>query len=250
MSDEDDALAGDAIERAAADSGLFSDLAEYFDEEQPFGSDGVIGSEEAAQDLEKDAGEDLGRDAADVLGKDGMIGDSAAAEDAGEGLGKDAAEEEGRFKTLPMDQKYVGEDERGVVYLHDPDDQAVYRVSIGDDGLIRDADGNLLDTTGMVSASGREGRAIWVMDKDGNIYIGAQERGVFQHSSFVAGEDVAGAGEISVEQGRVTYFSDQSGHYPFDRTYTSQAIDNLQSRGVSLPDTDWHAPPGLELLGG
>jgi hypothetical protein len=223
MSDEDDAVAEDAIGDAARDSGLFSDLAEWFDEPQPFGADGVIGGEETAEEVAEDAPR--------TFDTGGMI----TAEDTGEDLADDAPR---TFPTRPMLPGYAESDLRnGVVYL-DETEREEYALSF-ENGKIYDADGNPFDTG--------DGHAIWVMDKDGTFYAANDpERNVFQHSSFLSGEPAAATGEVKTSvPGEVEWLSDKGQHYSMPRPYTYNAINELTStHGVDFDvDTQmrWYA---------
>jgi hypothetical protein len=176
-------------------------------------------------------------------------------DDAGEDLGKDALEDEAKeLPTLPPRPEMLAEDrEMGVRYLDEselPEYQKFVR-----DGKIYNADGTPFDTSDAVSPNGRTGRAIFVMDEDGNLYASNyQERGVFQHTTFLGGGEAAGAGEITVDQGELKMLSDQSGRYSLPRSYTKQVISQLGSQGIDIdPGTqvEWHSGPDLEeLLGG
>lgn len=80
--------------------------------------------------------------------------------------------------------------------------------------MLYDATGNLFDTAAAGSVQGGMGRAIFVMDESGNIYASLNhEVGQFHHSSFLAGGDVAAAGELEVVNGVVRFVNNQSGHY-------------------------------------
>lgn len=57
------------------------------------------------------------------------------------------------------------------------------------------------------------------------------------HSSLFAGDDVAGAGELSVDRGQVRQVSDNSGHYQPDNLLLFQAVGSLLEQGI--------APEGL-----
>lgn len=58
----------------------------------------------------------------------------------------------------------------------------------------------------------------------------------FHHSSFLAGGDVAGAGELVVENGELTLITDQSGHYQPTQAMTAQVVQHLRSLGVPIRD--------------
>jgi hypothetical protein len=109
-----------------------------------------------------------------------------------------------------------------------------YRVTIKD-GRLYDADGNLLDTRAATSAHSGGGNAIYVMDKDGNIYVSkTQEVGEFHHSSLGGGEPVAGAGELRIREGRVVGINRKSGHYQPGEEHLQQVVDHLRSQGVDI----------------
>ncbi len=81
-----------------------------------------------------------------------------------------------------------------------------------------------------------EGRnALFVMAPDGTIFAERLgQKGRFQHSSFLAGGEVAAAGKIVVEDGVVTLIDDQSGHYFPDPEHMAQLVFRLGEQGVDL----------------
>jgi hypothetical protein len=151
----------------------------------------------------------------------------------------------GILPTVQKQPRYLGENipgannifglaeaNKAVVYLDDSE-RAQLALSVGEDGKLYDADGNLFDTTG---APGN--KAIWVMDKDGNLYAATtQDVGTFQHSSILAGKPVAGAGEIEVSNGEIVSINDKSGHYLPTREFTMRAVNHLRSQGVNISDS-------------
>ena len=80
---------------------------------------------------------------------------------------------------------------------------------------------------------GGEGKAIFVMDETGRFFASKrQARGEFHHSSFLAGEPVAAAGEITVDQGVVKAVTLKSGHYKPREFFMDQFSTELGRRGV------------------
>ena len=119
--------------------------------------------------------------------------------------------------------KYLNESERGV-----------YQITIRD-GKLYDSDGNLFDTSSGGSVHSSDPRAIYVVDQDGNLYASnTQIIGQFHHSSFLAGGDVAGAGELKVVDGNLQLITDQSGHYLPTQAMTDQVVEYLRARGVQI----------------
>ncbi|MCI3206171.1 MULTISPECIES: hypothetical protein [Pandoraea] len=142
------------------------------------------------------------------------------------------------FKHLqPLDGRHAGEDrgvsfESKVMYLK-PAERSQFKVSV-QDGLMIGADGRPIDTR---DASRRPGktpeRAIFVMDRHGDIYLSKTFRkGLFHHSSFLAGQPVAAAGDIRIENGKVTDVSRTSGHYQPTSRHLQQFVDHLTNLGV------------------
>jgi len=149
-----------------------------------------------------------------------------------------------KFTNLqPMDQEYLGE-ETGVVwgskvvYLDDTERQK-YQLHIKD-GKLFEADGNLFDTSNAESIFvGGGGSAIFVMDKYGSIYASKiHHRGKFHHSSFLAGQPVASAGEVVVENGVVKELTRRSGHYQPTLEQSKQFLKKLNSHGVDVDKID------------
>ncbi|MEJ7734190.1 MAG: hypothetical protein WKG00_33970 [Polyangiaceae bacterium] len=148
------------------------------------------------------------------------------------------------FKTQPLLPKYVGENLPGnrvhgggwlVKYLDDAE-RETHRLTVRD-GKLYDAKGKLFDTKAAATAHSGDGRAIFVMDEQGRIYVSTyQEVGKFHHSSMLAGKPVTGAGELVVENGVVKLISNKSGHYQPTAAMNEQVIKSLETQGVKTRD--------------
>jgi hypothetical protein len=88
--------------------------------------------------------------------------------------------------------------------------------------------GKPYDTSAMYSKFKGDGFAIYVMGKDGRFYSTSHKIGLFHHSSFLGGGDVAGAGEIKVVGGTVQYITNKSGHYWPGDVELAQTLHALQ----------------------
>jgi hypothetical protein len=136
------------------------------------------------------------------------------------------------FKTQGILKEKAEFDRAMGVTQYNPVERQKYLVSVKD-GKIYDSSGKLLDTTHVVGSHGTTGRAIYVMDKKGNIYIHTEPQlGVIHHSSLVAGGEVAAAGEIRIEGGKLVYIDRNSGHYLLKPEFTDQVIQRLKDLGV------------------
>jgi hypothetical protein len=111
------------------------------------------------------------------------------------------------------------------------------RLFVDGEGRLRSAaDGSLFDTTGGGTVRS-SGRAIFVMDGHGNLYATMdQQVGHIHHSSLLGGADVAGAGDIRVDGGRLVDMTDQSGHYQPTAETNDRALDALRSQGLQPSD--------------
>lgn len=142
--------------------------------------------------------------------------------------------------TKSLDEEFKGEHVPGnarwgtaVKYLKGAQRER-FKLSVKD-GKLYDSEGNLFDTSTAKSLHSTDPRAIFVMDENGNIYASTKHSmGKFHHSSFLAGGDIAGAGELKVSNGELKLLSDQSGHYKPSWAMTQQVIKELQSRGVPV----------------
>jgi hypothetical protein len=145
-------------------------------------------------------------------------------------------------KTIPMLSAYQHE-QLGMVfgqkvrYLDEQERQA-YEVTVKD-GRLHGADGQPFDTRDATVSGEKTGSAIFVMDHDGKLYL-SNKAGIadFQHTSFLAGQPVAAAGTIRVENGEIKEITRSSGHYRPGPEFLDQAVAELHARGV---------PPGFTV---
>ena len=146
--------------------------------------------------------------------------------------------------TKGMNPHYQGENVPGnsvwpygqaVHYLDDAGRES-YRV-IPRDGKLLDVTGKPFDTAGAVTHWSGDGKAIYVMDEQGNIYASNyQEVAKFHHSSLLGGKPVSAAGELEVRNGEVIGLTDQSGHYLPTRSMTQQMVQRLRDAGIPIRD--------------
>jgi hypothetical protein len=112
--------------------------------------------------------------------------------------------------------------------------------------LVHDDPPRPFDTSSMLSKASGPGFAIFVMDGAGNIYAGQHKVGLFHHSSFTAGRDVAAAGELKVQGGKLVEITAKSGHYMPTPEHTRQMLRELAGAGVPLAGVRcklWVKPP-------
>lgn len=97
-----------------------------------------------------------------------------------------------------------------------------------------DAHTRPLDTRGKETHFSGLGHAVYVMGQDGSLYASNHTLGYRHHSSFLAGGNVAGAGELAATAGRLTFLSNKSGHYCPAVAHLLQVLYQLDRSGVDL----------------
>jgi len=73
-----------------------------------------------------------------------------------------------------------------------------------------------------------------VFDEDIEVDIDRTSLGFINHSSFVSGGAVAGAGELTVEEGELLQVSDSSGHYLPNGKLVQQTLREFERQGVDV----------------
>ena len=96
----------------------------------------------------------------------------------------------------------------------------------------------ILDTSNMTSKFSGKGFAIYVMSPSGEMYADQHKVGLFHHSSFLAGGDVAAAGEINVVGGKVRRITNKTGHYKAGAEEVWQLLHQFRRRGMDLKPID------------
>ena len=75
----------------------------------------------------------------------------------------------------------------------------------------------------------------FAMDRRGRIYIGFNKRAEwFKHSSLLGGEDALAAGRMKVDQGKVSFVANDSGHYQPEARHMVNLLQRLSIYGADL----------------
>ena len=114
-----------------------------------------------------------------------------------------------------------------------PKERARYQLHLASP-IKRGGDDKPYDTADMVSSFSGRGFGIFVMTTNGVFYSGGHNVGIFHHSSFTGGSDVAGAGEMKVVNGKLTELTNKSGHYKPDKKSSVQVLYALKVAGIDL----------------
>ena len=105
---------------------------------------------------------------------------------------------------------------------------------LGEKGILVRRTGAPLNTAEMSSLFGGEGSCIYVMSPDGRIYVNSGILNKIHHSTFLAGTETAGAGELQVQNGILRSINNKSGHYTPQVVHLAQTLHELQSKGVKI----------------
>jgi len=77
---------------------------------------------------------------------------------------------------------------------------------------------------------------IYVTDRRYRLYLGIKQSGAFQHSSFLRGGRVTGAGLMQVSQGKLKKLNPLSGHYRCSSKHFRAFLQVLRDSGVDMSD--------------
>lgn len=159
-----------------------------------------------------------------------------------------------RYNTIPLRPGYEAEttpsplDGTYTKYLSEGE-RARFEIFV-EDGKLVHGDGTLVDTSQARSNFHQPGSphpAIYVMDEHGRVFL-SYKHGIIDdvdlskihHSSFLAGDQVAAAGEIEVRNGILVNINKFSGHYRPGNEIHAQILFELEERGGTIPS---HALP-------
>jgi hypothetical protein len=110
-------------------------------------------------------------------------------------------------------EKYIIKGEKSKVeYIKTEEQRQDYELNLG--GTITQGKSvEPFDTSEMFSKHSGKGFGIYVMSPSGTFYVDQHKVSLFHHSSFLAGGDVAGGGEIMIHNGTLKVVTNKTGHY-------------------------------------
>ncbi|GJM87998.1 hypothetical protein PR202_ga04010 [Eleusine coracana subsp. coracana] len=115
-----------------------------------------------------------------------------------------------------------------------PQEREHYEYIIKEGKIIHKMTGEPLDTS-----QGPKGtKWIFVMSTAKQLYAGKKEKGVFQHSSFLAGGTTIAAGRFTAENGTIKSIWAYSGHYKPSAENLNNFMDFLKDNGVDLKEIE------------
>ncbi|KAK3118402.1 hypothetical protein QOZ80_9BG0698540 [Eleusine coracana subsp. coracana] len=117
-----------------------------------------------------------------------------------------------------------------------PQERENYEYIINEGKIVHKLSGELLDTS-----QDKGTKWIFVMSTAKRLYAGKKEKGVFQHSSFLAGGATIAAGRFTAENGVIKSIWAYSGHYKPSSENLSNFINFLEDNGVDLKEVEVRA---------
>ena len=127
--------------------------------------------------------------------------------------------------------------ERKVEYDTDADAQAKTLVTFRGGKLHRSEASGIpgpADTQDGVTHFSGAGWEIFVVSTDNEIHMASHKIGKYHHSSLLGGKEIAMAGELKVEAGKIVRMSAKSGHYKPSRSSCAQFLHWLEKDGIPL----------------
>ncbi|KAK3019158.1 hypothetical protein RJ639_003245 [Escallonia herrerae] len=118
-----------------------------------------------------------------------------------------------------------------IIYLG-PQEREYYEYVMAEGAIVHKQTGGLLDTKHELQDS----KWIFVMSTSRKIYAGEKRKGLFHHSSFLAGGATLAAGRFMVECGKLKSVSAYSGHYRPTAENLSSFLAFLKDNGVRLEE--------------
>uniref|UniRef100_A0A7N0TJD5 Uncharacterized protein n=1 Tax=Kalanchoe fedtschenkoi TaxID=63787 RepID=A0A7N0TJD5_KALFE len=112
-----------------------------------------------------------------------------------------------------------------------PAEREAYEVLFDEGKLRNKMSSQLIDTSG-------GSKWIFVLSTSKTLYVGKKKKGLFHHSSFLAGGAISAAGRVSVENGVLKAISRQSGHYRPTEENFKYFISFLEENNVDLTVVD------------
>ncbi|KAF2296477.1 hypothetical protein GH714_038350 [Hevea brasiliensis] len=116
-----------------------------------------------------------------------------------------------------------------------PQEREHYEYIVVEGKITHKQTGNRLDT----SKGSKGTKWIFVMSTTKRLYAGEKKKGIFHHSSFLAGGATLAAGRLTVENGILKSISPYSGHYRPSEDRFDSFLSFLQDNGVKLDEVQW-----------
>ncbi|KAF8395370.1 hypothetical protein HHK36_019316 [Tetracentron sinense] len=115
-----------------------------------------------------------------------------------------------------------------------PQEREHYEYIVVEGKIVHNRTGDLLDTNKGL----RGAKWIFVMSTSKKLYAGEKKKGIFHHSSFMAGGATLAAGRLTAEDGILKSISAYSGHYRPTDDNLGSLLAILKENGVNLDQVE------------
>ncbi|XP_058771227.1 IQ domain-containing protein IQM3-like [Vicia villosa] len=144
----------------------------------------------------------------------------------------------GNGKTLDLERCSRSKLRKQCIKYLGPQERENYEYIVYDGKLINYQNGDFLHT----KKDSEDAKWIFVMSTEKKLYAGKKKKGLFHHSSFLAGGATVAAGRLEAEDGILKSISAYSGHYrPTDETLDT-FLSYLRENGVNLDEVEIRKP--------
>ncbi|KAK2454809.1 IQ domain-containing protein IQM1 [Trifolium repens] len=144
----------------------------------------------------------------------------------------------GNGKTLDLDRCSRSKLRKQCIKYLGPQERDNYEYIVCEGKLINNQSGDFLHTKN----DSENAKWIFVMSTSKKLYAGKKKKGLFHHSSFLAGGATLAAGRLEAEDGILKSISAYSGHYrPTDETLET-FLSYLRENGVNLDEVEIRKP--------
>ncbi|TKY62010.1 hypothetical protein E2542_SST11864 [Spatholobus suberectus] len=140
----------------------------------------------------------------------------------------------GNGKNLDLEQCPRSNLQKQSIKYLGPQEREQYEYTVHEGKIINKQYGDLLHT----NENSEDAKWIFVMSTSKKLYAGKKKKGLFHHSSFLAGGATLAAGRLVAEHGILKSISAYSGHYrPTDDTLDG-FLSYLKENGVKLDEVE------------
>ncbi|XP_047174900.1 IQ domain-containing protein IQM3-like [Vigna umbellata] len=144
----------------------------------------------------------------------------------------------GNGKNLDLEQCSRSKLQKDCIKYLGPQEREQYEYIVLEGKIINKQYGDALHT----NENGDDAKWIFVMSTSKKLYAGKKKKGLFHHSSFLAGGATLAAGRLVAEHGILKSISAYSGHYrPKDDTLDG-FLSYLKENGVKLEEVELRKP--------
>ncbi|GAU42319.1 hypothetical protein TSUD_25450 [Trifolium subterraneum] len=144
----------------------------------------------------------------------------------------------GNGKTLDLERCSRSKLRKQCIKYLGPQEREYYEYIVSEGKLINNKSGDFLHTKN----DSENAKWIFVMSTSNKLYAGKKKKGLFHHSSFLAGGATLAAGRLEADDGILKSISAYSGHYRPTNETLETFLSYLKENGVHLDEVEIRKP--------